>query len=106
MKNKLKKSIIVMLVLSLLFSTVQPAFAAGITYMPDVTAEMTSVDYWMNLSEDADEVILTPEEIKALNYDSAIASGTMIMDLKSAKETYDGIAKNEAIRNSATADAQ
>ena len=95
-----------MLVLSLLFSTVQPAFAAGITYMPDVTAEMASVDYWMNLSEDADEVILTPEEIKALNYDSAIASGTMIMDLKSAKETYDGIAKNEAIRNSATADAQ
>ena len=28
------------------------------------------------------------------------------MDLRTAAETYDGIAKNEAVRNSATADAQ
>ena len=74
--------------------------------MPDVTAEMASVDYWMALSDDADEVILTPEEIKTLNENSALASGTMIMDLRTAAETYDGIAKNEAVRNSATADAQ
>lgn len=106
MKTKVKKSIVVLLVLSLLLSAVQPAFASGITYMPDVTAEMTSVDYWMGLSDDADEVILTPEEIKALNENSALASGTMIMDLRTAAETYDGIAKNEAVRNSATADAQ
>ena len=106
MKNKAKKSIIILLVLSLLFSMVQPAFAAGITYMPDVTAEMASVDYWMSLSDDADEVILTQEEIKALNENSALASGTMIMDLRTAPETYDGIAKNEAVRKSATADAQ
>ena len=59
MKNKAKKSIIMLLIFSLLFSTVQPAFASGITYMPDVTAEMASVDYWMSLSDDADEVILS-----------------------------------------------
>ncbi|MBQ2004246.1 MAG: hypothetical protein II239_04410 [Peptococcaceae bacterium] len=93
MKNKAKKSIIMLLILSLLFSTVQPVFASGITYMPDVTAEMASVDYWMALSDDADEVILTPEEIKTLNENSALASGTMIMDLRTAAETYDGIAK-------------
>ena len=87
-------------------SLTQPALAAGVSYMPDVTAEMSDASYWANLSENAQEVILTPEEIEAYNRDTELASGTMVMDLKSANETFDGKARNEAIRTSATADAQ
>ena len=101
-----KKQICVLLICALLFSAAQPAFAAGITYMPDVKAEMTEASYWANQSDNADEVILTPAEIKALNRNSALAEGTMIMDLKSAPEIYDGIARNKAVQSSATADAK
>ena len=106
MRERRKKYVSVLLICALLFSIAQPAFASGITYMPDVTAEMEEASYWANLHDDADTVILTPAEIKALNRDSALAEGTMIMDLKAAPETYDGIARNKAIRSSATADAE
>ena len=43
---------------------VLPATAAEIKYMPDVTAEMAQADYWGKLHDNADEIILTPEEIK------------------------------------------
>ena len=83
-----------------------PAAAAEIKYMPDVTAEMSDASYWANLYENADEIILTPEEIKAFNEDTYIASGTMVMDLRTVKDTFDGKARNEAIKKSATADAE
>ena len=71
MNRRVKKYVCAALIGAMLFSAVQPAFASGITYMPDVTAEMTEASYWANLNDDADEVILTPAEIKALNRDSA-----------------------------------
>ena len=71
-----KKQICVLLICALLFSAAQPAFAAGITYMPDVKAEMTEASYWADQSDNADKVILTPAEIKALNRNSALAEGT------------------------------
>ena len=83
-----------------------PAAAAEIRYMPDVTAEMSQASYWADLYEDADEIILTPEEIQAFNEDTYIASGTMVMDLRTIQPTFDGKARNEAIRKSATADAE
>ena len=76
-----------------------PAAAAGVKYMPDVTADMSQASYWANLYENADEIILTPEEIKAFNEDTYIASGTMVMDLRTIKDTFDGKARNEAIES-------
>ena len=87
-------------------SLAQPAMAVGITYMPDVTAEMSDASYWGALRESAQELILTPEEIQAFNKDTELASGTMVMDLRSAAETFDGKARNEAVRTSSTADAE
>ena len=106
MKKRTKKRIGILLTLLLLFSAAQPAMAAGVTYMPDVTAEMSSASCWADLHEDADKVILTQDEINALNQNTALASGTMIIDLKNAAETFDGIARNEAVRASAAADAK
>ena len=85
---------------------VLPAGAAGIKYMPDVTAEMAQADYWGKLHDNANELILSREEIKAFNEDTYAASGTMVMDLRTVKDSFDGKARNEAIRKSATADAE
>ena len=106
MKFNAKKQISALLALVLSLSLVQPALAAGVTYMPGVTADMSDAAYWADLRDDARDVILTPEEIEAFNQDTYIASGTMVMDLTSAKETFDGKARNEAVTKSSTADAE
>ena len=85
---------------------VLPVAAAGIKYMPDVTAEMAQADYWGKLHDNADKLILSREEIKAFNQDTYAASGTMVMDLRTVKDSFDGKARNEAARKSATADAE
>ena len=95
-----------LLTLALSLSLVPAASAQGITYMPGVTAEMSGADYWAALYDDAQEVILAPEEIEAFNADTCLASGTMVMDLRTADETFDGKARNKMIRSSSTADAE
>ena len=89
-----KKVLSLMLTLVLVCSLAAPALASGVTYMPDVTPEMSDPAYWAALCDDAQEVILT------------LAKGTMVMDLRTAKETFDGFARNQAIQSSSTADAK
>ena len=84
----------------------QPALAAGVSYMPGVTAEMSDPAYWAARQENPREIILTQEEIQTVNAGIIEKSGTMVMDLKNASETFNGPARNEAIRGSATADAE
>ena len=79
---------------------------AGVYYPQDVTAEMSEASYWADLQEGTRDVILTQEEIAAFNQDIAETEGTMVIDLKNADESFDGIAKNQAIQTSATADAK
>lgn len=78
----------------------------GVTLMPDVTAEMSDADYWADRQPGADEVILTQEQIKAFNLDSALQEGTMVMDLRTADEAYDGALYNKNLESSATSDAE
>ena len=61
MAHRSKHMVCLLLTLVMTMSLVQPALAAGVTYMPDVTAEMSRGEYWAALSEDAQEVILTPD---------------------------------------------
>ena len=106
MEFKLKRIAALVLCMSTVLTLVLPAAAAEIKYLPDVTADMSQASYWANLYDNADEIILNPEEIKAFNEDTYAASGTMVMDLRTIKETFDGNARNRAIRSSATADAE
>ena len=108
MKFKWKSNRIAALLvcMSTALSLVLPAAAAEIKYMPDVTAEMSQASFWAQFQEGADEVILNSEEIRAFNEDTYLASGTNVMDLRTVKETFDGRARNEAIRSSGTADAE
>lgn len=101
-----RKILCLLFVLLTALSSASPALAAEVRYMPDVTPEMSDASYWSALRKDASDVILTPEEIRAFNQDTIDASGTMVMDLKNAAERYDGIARNEAVRNSSKADAE
>ena len=101
-----KKLLCVFLSLLLLTSLVPSAMASGVTYMPGVTQAMSDAAYWAKRSDDAQDIILTPEEIQAFNQDTYIASGTMVMDLRTANETFDGIARNKAIKSSSTVDAE
>ena len=105
MKNVSKRILSVLLTLGVLLSLSAEAFAA-VSYMPDVTPEMSDADFWASLSDDPDAVMMTREEIKAQNADTALASGTSVMDLKTGAETFDGVARNKAIKSSATADAE
>ena len=104
--KKSRKLLALLLTVITAVSLVQPAMAAGITYMPDVTAEMSNAAYWADLRGNSRETILTEAEIKAFNEDTILAKGTMVMDLRTAAETFDGKARNEAIRTSSTADAE
>ena len=105
MKNVSKRILSVVLTLGILLSLSAEALAA-VSYLPDVTPEMSDGDFWAALSADPDAVMMTREEIKAQNADTALASGTSVMDLKTAAETFDGVARNKAIKSSATADAE
>ena len=85
MKRQCKQLTSLLLTLVLALSLAPAASAQGITYMPGVTTEMSGADYWAALYDEAQEVILTPEEIEAFNADTCLASGTMVMDLRTAK---------------------
>ena len=105
MTPKCKKKCSLLLTLALSVSMVQPALAA-VTYMPDVTAEMSKASFWADYHDGYTDVIMTQEEIKAFNEDTFLADGTMVMDLKTAAPTYNGISRNASLVSSSTADAQ
>ena len=105
MLHKSKKLLSLSLAVVLSASVAQPALA-GVKYMPDVTAEMSQASFWAEYHDDYTDVILTPEEIQAFNQDTFLADGTMVMDLKTAAETYNGISKNKALQSSSASDAQ
>ena len=105
MKYSAKKCCGLLLAMAMTFSTATPALAA-VSYMPDVTAEMSDASFWADYHEGYRDVILTPEEIKAFNTDTFLADGTMVMDLKSAAATYNGISRNASLVSSSTSDAQ
>ena len=105
MKYIFHRLLTILLVLCLLVPLAVPGFAA-VSYMPDVTPAMSEAGYWAALSQDADRVLMTPEEIKARNLAAVEATGTMLIDMKSAPETFDGVERNQAIAASAKADAE
>ena len=107
MSHSWKRTLCALLALAAAVSLTPAALAdEGVTLMPDVTAAMSDADFWADRQPGADELILTQEQIKAFNADSAERSGTMVMDLRTAKDTYDGAQYNENLEKSATADAE
>lgn len=100
-----KKVLPVLLALGMTFSWA-PASFAQVTYFPDVTAAMTSPDYWSAKSANSDAVLLTTAQIEQANRKYVSAKDTNMNDLKAEAATFDGIARNEAVVKSAKADKE
>ena len=97
-KNKLITLVItVMLVLCI---SVTPVMAA-VSYLPGVTSAMSKASYWTKDSK----VLMTYDQIKALNALTIATSGTGMYDLKNQKDAVDGISLNASLLKSAQADA-
>ncbi|MBQ8526794.1 MAG: SH3 domain-containing protein [Clostridia bacterium] len=77
------------------------AAAAGITYLPDVTKNMSDASYWT----DENKVLMTYDEIQSLNTLTISGADTYMYDLKNQPETVDGVSLNEALLKSSRADA-
>ncbi len=92
----------VFLVIMLNIGIITNAGAAGVTYLPDVTKNMSDASYWTN----ENEVLMSLDEIENLNELTISAKGTYMYDLKNQPETVDGISLNEALEKSSRADAE
>lgn len=77
------------------------ASAAGISYLPNVTADMSDASYW---SKDS-SLLMTVDEIEALNALSVAEKDTHMYDLKNHAEIIDGVSLNSALLSSSKADA-
>lgn len=85
----------------LCFGIATNTFAANISYLPDVTAQMSSFNYWTN----DNSVLMTTADIQNLNKTTVSQKGTNMYDLKNQADTVDGISLNDALLKSAKADA-
>lgn len=54
-----------------------------------VTWEMTEASYWKELTYEPDKLLMTKEEIAALNQDIVLGKGTGVVDLENVKTTLD-----------------
>ena len=54
-----------------------------------VTWEMTEASYWKELAYEPDKLLMTKEEIAALNQDIVLGKGTGVVDLENVKTTLD-----------------
>ncbi len=85
----------------LILSMTTPVFGAGIQYLPGVTSEMSDPEFWAS----DEEILMTAEEIAALNQLTISTKGTNMYDLKNQAEKVDGEALNDSLRKSSKADA-
>ncbi|SFG15040.1 SH3 domain-containing protein [Oribacterium sp. WCC10] len=81
---------------------VQPACTyAGVTYMPYVTAEMNTADYWLSLQGgNVDGVLADAAAIKRINADNCANAATNMNDLINYDKTIDTDNLNENLLKS------
>ena len=96
----MKKISIITILLTL--STTVNCLASGVSYLPDVTREMSSPSFW---TEETD-ILMSFDEIEKLNEETISAKGTNMYNLKNQPETVNGVALNEALIKSSQADAK
>ena len=87
-------------------AAISAAAANDVARLPDVMSEMSNASYWAERQKGSRSVILTPEEIRVCNQDTAAAEGTMVTDLKSAGTTFNGLERDKEVLASAESDAK
>ena len=97
--------------LTLAPAAAQPAWAERLTtqtvsYLPDVTAEMTEGSYWSSKQADPDAVLADRTAIDALNQAGIDADGTMLQPLKEAREYFYDADQQETLKNAAKSELE
>ncbi len=102
----MKKNAVFMLALCLLVSLATPALGASeVEYLPGVTEEMCSPEFWTAMMEDPDALLATAEDIARINRTALDTPGCNMHDLKGLPATFNGLARNESLPKGAAADA-
>ena len=102
----MKKFTAPILTLCLLLSLTTPALgAAEVEYLPGVTEEMCSPEFWTAMMEAPDALLATAEDIARINRTALDTPGCNMHDLKNLPETFDGLARNESLPKGAVSDA-
>ena len=84
----MKRILSVFLAVIIVFGFSSTAFAEN-DLAQNVTAEMCKPGYWKSRTfTDADEVLMTPDDIRAFNENAYQSSGTYIVGIEKIKETY------------------
>lgn len=99
----MKKSISIILAIIIAVSAVLTlnVFAEdNITYAAGITKEMCSPSYWYNKGiGDADKVLMTNDEIAAVNQGAIDGKGTNVVGVFNIKDTYDATAAKKSVSN-------
>lgn len=82
-----KKFVMIILCLSI---SCMPVHAADTGLAPHVTEEMCSAEYWISITPNAYDVIMTPEEIQTLNQQIIKTKETHVKDLSAMEPTFNG----------------
>lgn len=105
MQKKVSLILALCLSASLFLPTSARAAAAEVGYLPGVTKEMTTPAYWTELMEEPDKLLATAQEIARINAAALATEGSNMHDLKNLDETFDGVARSEALQKGAASDA-
>ena len=97
-------ALLLSLMLSLLLPLPALTDAAPVGYLPHVTEEMTDPAFWWSLTEDPDALLATADEIEQLNTAAVDGAGTNRRNMRSLRETYNGLTRNESLPKGAAAD--
>ena len=104
--KKINKRLMIAICLILALTALPCGAFGAVRYMPDVTADMSKADYWIDKAVEPDAVLASPEYIKAINqvlYEKALET----RDLYNWSETtFDGLAQNAASESSLRGDGQ
>ena len=76
-----------------------------ISYADGVTKAMAKPEFWTNLSEQPNKVLLDQKSIADKNQEILETSGTGMYDLENMTETYDGTALQKSLAKSIDSDA-
>ncbi len=102
--KRLTVSVIALALAAVMLLPIDALAASNIGYISGVTSSMCEGDYWANKSKNADEVIMTADEIERYNEAAIEASGTNCFDVEDFTTVYDGEAYAQRLIGSIEAD--
>ena len=87
-------------------ATSTPAPQGNLTYQSDVTADMTSASYWIDLCKEPDKVLATPDEIANINKLILNQKIAGMCDMLNLSETYNATSRKNSLASAIISDVK